>query len=38
MLYDGKVILQGPADTFRTTDDPVVRQFVEGRLEGPIQA
>lgn len=38
MLYDGRVILQGTPDVFRETEDPVVRQFVEGRLQGPIQA
>jgi phospholipid/cholesterol/gamma-HCH transport system ATP-binding protein len=37
MLHEGRVILEGTAETFRETDDPRVRQFVEGRLEGPIQ-
>jgi phospholipid/cholesterol/gamma-HCH transport system ATP-binding protein len=37
MLHEGRVILQGSPEVFRQTDDPVVRQFVEGRLEGPIQ-
>lgn len=36
MLHEGRVILEGTADTFRTTRDPLVRQFVEGSLEGPI--
>ncbi|MDP2313278.1 MAG: ABC transporter ATP-binding protein [Pseudomonadota bacterium] len=36
MLHEGRVILEGTAETFRETDDPRVRQFVEGRLEGPI--
>ena len=38
MLHQGSVILHGAPELFRTTDNPVVRQFVEGRLEGPIRA
>ncbi len=37
MLYEGEIILEGSPDVFRETDNPVVRQFVEGRLDGPIQ-
>lgn len=37
MLYEGKVIHEGSADDFQTCDDARVRQFVEGRLDGPIQ-
>lgn len=36
MLHDGKIIWRGPAGDLRTTDNPYVRQFVEGRAEGPI--
>ncbi|MET3664267.1 ABC transporter ATP-binding protein [Caulobacter sp. 1776] len=36
MLHDGKIIWRGPAAELRTTDNPYVRQFVEGRAEGPI--
>jgi phospholipid/cholesterol/gamma-HCH transport system ATP-binding protein len=36
MLHDGKIIWRGPAADLRTTDNPYVRQFVEGRAEGPI--
>jgi len=37
MLHDGKVIYSGtPAET-RETDNPIVRQFIEGRAEGPIK-
>jgi phospholipid/cholesterol/gamma-HCH transport system ATP-binding protein len=36
MLHDGKIIWRGPAAQLRTTDNPYVRQFVEGRAEGPI--
>ena len=35
-LHDGKVLLAGPPEVLETTDDPRVRQFVEGRLDGPI--
>ncbi len=37
MLYQGRVRLYGDAESFHATDDPVVRQFVEGRLDGPIE-
>jgi phospholipid/cholesterol/gamma-HCH transport system ATP-binding protein len=37
MLHEGRVIFEGTAEDVRTTDHPVVRQFVEGRLDGPIQ-
>lgn len=36
MLHDGKIIWRGPARELRTTDNPYVRQFVEGRADGPI--
>lgn len=36
MLHAGKIIWRGPAADLHTTDNPYVRQFVEGRAEGPI--
>jgi phospholipid/cholesterol/gamma-HCH transport system ATP-binding protein len=36
MLHDGAVIFQGTPDEVRETDHPLVRQFIEGRAEGPI--
>ncbi len=36
MLHGGKIIWRGPAAELSTTDNPYVRQFVEGRAEGPI--
>jgi phospholipid/cholesterol/gamma-HCH transport system ATP-binding protein len=36
MLHDGVVIFQGTPDEVRETDHPLVRQFIEGRAEGPI--
>jgi phospholipid/cholesterol/gamma-HCH transport system ATP-binding protein len=36
MLYEGKIRMNGTPEEIRSTDDLVVRQFIEGRLEGPI--
>ncbi len=36
LLMDGRVYRTGTLDEFRTTDDPVIRQFVEGQPDGPI--
>ncbi|MBV6492805.1 MAG: putative ribonucleotide transport ATP-binding protein mkl [Turneriella sp.] len=36
MLYDGVFRLVGTPAEFRNSDDPVIRQFVEGNAEGPI--
>ena len=38
MLQGGRIIWQGPAGDLDRTDNPYVRQFVEGRAEGPIGA
>ena len=37
MLYKGELRLDGTPDEFRKTDDPVVRQFIEGVPEGPME-
>ncbi len=37
MLYQGKIVHQGTPDEVRNTNDPLVRQFIEGSREGPIQ-
>ncbi|NMC70614.1 MAG: ABC transporter ATP-binding protein [Myxococcales bacterium] len=37
MLYQGRVRLLGTPDEFRASTDPVVRQFVTGSAEGPIE-
>jgi phospholipid/cholesterol/gamma-HCH transport system ATP-binding protein len=37
MLYQGKIIQFGTADQIRNSDVPVVRQFISGSLDGPIQ-
>jgi phospholipid/cholesterol/gamma-HCH transport system ATP-binding protein len=36
MLHEGKIIFMGTPEEVRKTDNPVVRQFVEGNAEGPI--
>jgi phospholipid/cholesterol/gamma-HCH transport system ATP-binding protein len=37
MIYGGRVGAVGTVEEIRASDDPVVRQFVEGRPDGPIQ-
>ena len=37
MLYQGRVRLDGPPQLFRQTDDAVVRQFVNGHPDGPME-
>jgi phospholipid/cholesterol/gamma-HCH transport system ATP-binding protein len=37
MLHDGRMIFTGTPDEMRNTDHPIVRQFIEGRAEGPLQ-
>ncbi len=36
-LYQGVIRYQGPAATLADAPDPVVRQFVRGELEGPLE-
>lgn len=37
MLYNGVIIATGTSAEIQNSTDPVVRQFVEGRAEGPIK-
>lgn len=37
MLYHGEILQFGDADEIRNSTHPVVRQFVSGSLDGPIQ-
>lgn len=37
MLYEGKVKLAASAEEFKKTDNPYVKQFIEGSSKGPIQ-
>jgi phospholipid/cholesterol/gamma-HCH transport system ATP-binding protein len=36
MLYDGVIVQAGTPDEIRNTANPIVRQFITGSLEGPI--
>lgn len=38
MIHDGRIIEEGTADEFEHSTNPAVRQFVEGRAEGPLTA
>ena len=38
MLHGGKIIFSGSPEEVRVTDNQIVRQFIEGRAEGPIKA
>ncbi len=37
MLHEGKIILFGRANDIKKSDNPILRQFVEGRADGPIK-
>ena len=37
MLYKGKIVWQGSVKELDTTDNPYVRQFVQGSSQGPIK-
>jgi phospholipid/cholesterol/gamma-HCH transport system ATP-binding protein len=36
VLVDGRIVEEGRPDDIRHTENPVVRQFIEGRADGPI--
>lgn len=36
MLFDGKISFTGTPDELRNTEDPAIRQFIEGRAHGPV--
>lgn len=36
MLHEGRIVAFGPPEVFRASSNPVVRQFVEGRSDGPM--
>jgi phospholipid/cholesterol/gamma-HCH transport system ATP-binding protein len=36
MLYQGAIIQDGSPEEFKSSEDPVVRQFVTGGVEGPM--
>lgn len=37
MLYEGKIIASGAPGEIQASDDPVIRQFLAGSIEGPIK-
>ena len=37
MIYQGKVILEGDPQTFTSTDNLIVQQFLAGRTDGPME-
>lgn len=37
MIHNGEIVFTGSIADLDTTDNPLVRQFVEGRAEGPIK-
>ena len=36
MIFNGRIVFKGEPERFKQTQDPLVRQFVEGKIEGPI--
>lgn len=36
MLHEGRIVAIGTPDEIRSSRDPVIRQFIEGTLEGPL--
>ncbi|HPS86873.1 MAG TPA: ABC transporter ATP-binding protein [Spirochaetota bacterium] len=38
MLYEGEIIFTGTDDEIRKSDNPYVKQFIEGTIHGPIKA
>ncbi len=37
MIYEGQVVHEGDRDWFQQSDDPFVRQFLAGSLDGPMK-
>lgn len=37
MLYEGKIIVEGPPECMKNIDNPFLKQFIEGSSKGPIQ-
>lgn len=37
MLYQGRIQMRGTPEEIRGTEDPVLRQFITGELEGPLR-
>lgn len=37
MLHEGKIICEGTVEQMKKNEDPILRQFLEGRAQGPIK-
>ena len=37
MLYEGKIVWQGPMQRIEEEGNPIVKQFISGETDGPIQ-
>lgn len=37
MLYKGKVVASGTPEAFRTSQDPIIKQFFSGKVDGPME-
>ncbi|MDH4227179.1 MAG: ABC transporter ATP-binding protein [Deltaproteobacteria bacterium] len=37
MLHEGRIIATGTVEEMKASDSPIIRQFLEGRAEGPIK-
>jgi phospholipid/cholesterol/gamma-HCH transport system ATP-binding protein len=37
MLHEGRIIEQGSVEEMKANQNPIVRQFLEGRAQGPIK-
>ena len=37
MIHGGEVLASGTPDQIKNCDNPVVRQFIEGKSHGPIE-
>ncbi|MBN2039019.1 MAG: ABC transporter ATP-binding protein [Spirochaetes bacterium] len=38
MLYEGRIIVSGTPDEIKNSDNPYLKQFLEGRSDGPVKA
>jgi phospholipid/cholesterol/gamma-HCH transport system ATP-binding protein len=36
LLFDGKIVFEGTPDDIKSTEDELVKQFIEGKASGPI--
>ncbi len=36
MIYRGRIVFKGSPEDFKNTEDPLVKQFIHGYVEGPI--